>query len=357
MISPGAESAFRRATQRGDAASATNLGMLLEQRGDLAGAEAAYRRADERGDGNAAFNLGGLLAERNDLAGAEAAFKRADARGDAAGAFNLAVLLEDRDDLAGAEAAYRRARDRGARRAVADGRGRFGQSPGTPIGDRIVRPSPSARDRARRSPSRPPPVTQAARATGAQSRSASSRRSVSRPRWCRPWIEDSVRPIRSAISPGERPTRCRSMTTLRCSSGSASSATSRPQRHSRLDSSVWRVGAKTSSLRDRASLPQMIDRDVPSHPQDPGGERHRPRLVLLDGRDQLHEHLLRAVLGLVLLANNAQDVAVDVVLVADVKEANRLHVTRLCGRYSAVDCFVPVVVLERRAGAKSCVHS
>jgi tetratricopeptide (TPR) repeat protein len=86
--------------------------VLLEHRGDLAGAEEAYRRADERGDASAAFNLAGLLVERGDLEGAEEAYRRADERGDANAAFNLGVLLARRDDPEGAEAAYRRAAER-----------------------------------------------------------------------------------------------------------------------------------------------------------------------------------------------------------------------------------------------------
>jgi peptidoglycan hydrolase-like protein with peptidoglycan-binding domain len=97
---------------QGDAA-AFNLGLLLEERGDLAGAEAAYRRADQRGHGAAASNLGVLLEERGAPAEAEAAYRRADQRGDATAAFNLGVLLEERGDPAGAEAAYRRADQRG----------------------------------------------------------------------------------------------------------------------------------------------------------------------------------------------------------------------------------------------------
>jgi tetratricopeptide (TPR) repeat protein len=108
----GAEEAFRRADERGHSGGASNLGVLLEKRGDLEGAEQAYRRADDRGEANAAFNLGGLLAERGDLEGAEEAFRRADERGDANAAFNLGVLLEQRDDARGAEAAYLRAADR-----------------------------------------------------------------------------------------------------------------------------------------------------------------------------------------------------------------------------------------------------
>jgi peptidoglycan hydrolase-like protein with peptidoglycan-binding domain/Flp pilus assembly protein TadD len=110
----GAESAYRRADQRGDASGAFNLGVLLEQSGDLAGATAAYQRADRRGESAAACNLGVLLEEQGELTGAESAFRRADQRGDAGGAFNLGVLLEQTGDLTGAVAALRRAGERGS---------------------------------------------------------------------------------------------------------------------------------------------------------------------------------------------------------------------------------------------------
>ena len=141
-----AELDYRSADQRGDAVAASNLGVILERRGDLAGAEAAYRRADARGSAEGAFNLAGLLLERGDAdagmaalhradlrgdaaaaatlglllvekgdeAGACDAYSRADERGDAGAAVNLGVLLERRGDLAGAEAAYRRADARGS---------------------------------------------------------------------------------------------------------------------------------------------------------------------------------------------------------------------------------------------------
>jgi tetratricopeptide (TPR) repeat protein len=95
----GAEAAFRRADERGDALAAHNLGVLLKKRGDLAGAEAAFRRADERGNASGAKALGGLLLERGDLAGAEAAWRQGDQRGDASSAYNLGRLLEIRGDL------------------------------------------------------------------------------------------------------------------------------------------------------------------------------------------------------------------------------------------------------------------
>jgi tetratricopeptide (TPR) repeat protein len=111
----GAEAAYRRADERGHADGAYNLGLLLAERGDLDGAEAAYRRADERGDAGGASNLGVLLQkERGDMDGAEAAYRRADKRGYADGAYNLGVLLQkERGDMDGAEAAYQRADERG----------------------------------------------------------------------------------------------------------------------------------------------------------------------------------------------------------------------------------------------------
>lgn len=102
------------AAVNGDATAAFNLGVVLEERGDLAGAEAAFRRADERGHGAAASNLGLLLEERGASAQAEAAYRRAVGRGDATAAFNLGGVLEERGELAGAEAAYRRADERGS---------------------------------------------------------------------------------------------------------------------------------------------------------------------------------------------------------------------------------------------------
>ena len=60
--------------------------------------------------------------------------------------------------------------------------------------------------------------------------------------------------------------------------------------------------------------------------QQPGGERDSAAVVLDDHRHQLREHLLRDVFGLVVVADDAADVAVDVVGVAHVQEAQRLLV-------------------------------
>jgi Flp pilus assembly protein TadD len=116
----GAEAAWRRGDERGDAVAAFNLGILLRQRGDVEGAEAAYRRGDERGDADAAFNLGVLLHARGDVEGAEALWRRVDEQGHAAAAFNLGVLLEERGDVDGAEAAYRRGDERGQSSAASN---------------------------------------------------------------------------------------------------------------------------------------------------------------------------------------------------------------------------------------------
>jgi peptidoglycan hydrolase-like protein with peptidoglycan-binding domain len=105
----GAEEAYRRADERGDAGGAFHLGRLLAERGQLAAAAAAYRRADRRGEPAAATNLGVMLEQEGDLAGAAAAYRRASERGHAPGAVNLGRLLARHHDVVGAEAAYRRA--------------------------------------------------------------------------------------------------------------------------------------------------------------------------------------------------------------------------------------------------------
>jgi peptidoglycan hydrolase-like protein with peptidoglycan-binding domain/tetratricopeptide (TPR) repeat protein len=115
----GAISAYRRADQRGDATATSNLARLLANRGDDREAADLFSRAEQQGDANAAANLGALLERRGDLSGAEAAYRRADARGDADGAHNLGEMLETRGDLDEATAAYRRADQRGDRAAAA----------------------------------------------------------------------------------------------------------------------------------------------------------------------------------------------------------------------------------------------
>jgi len=117
----GAKAAWQRAIDSGhpEAApgAAYNLGVLLEEQGDLEGAKAAWQRAIDSGHADqaprAARNLGVLLQKQGDLAGAKAAYQRAIDSGhpEAApkAAYNLGVLLEEQGDLAGAKAAYQRA--------------------------------------------------------------------------------------------------------------------------------------------------------------------------------------------------------------------------------------------------------
>ena len=95
----GAERAFRRADQSGNARAACNLGVLLAGRGDFAEAELPTCGPNSGAMRSPSCNLGLLLEERGDLAGAEHAFRRADQRGDAIGSFNLGRLLEQRGDL------------------------------------------------------------------------------------------------------------------------------------------------------------------------------------------------------------------------------------------------------------------
>jgi hypothetical protein len=100
-----AEAAYRRATDRGYGAAATNLGVLLEEHGDLDEAEAAYRRAVEDGVAAASFNLGVMLEERGERAAAEEAYRRAEERGDAdvANIARAALLdLSEEPETAGA---------------------------------------------------------------------------------------------------------------------------------------------------------------------------------------------------------------------------------------------------------------
>ncbi len=89
--------------------------MLLEARHAINQAADAYRRATDRGHDGAASNLGILLEEQGQLAAAEAAYRKADQRGDAAGAFNLGACMEEQGNLTAAYHAYHRAEQRGNR--------------------------------------------------------------------------------------------------------------------------------------------------------------------------------------------------------------------------------------------------
>jgi len=89
---------YRRATSAGHAPAHTNLGILLEHRGDGIGAEDAYRSGLEGGDAGAAYNLGVLLYRRGDDDGARTALTQAEELGheDAA---HLRDRLDDDPDV------------------------------------------------------------------------------------------------------------------------------------------------------------------------------------------------------------------------------------------------------------------
>jgi tetratricopeptide (TPR) repeat protein len=88
---------YRRAAKGGHAAAHTNIGILLEHTGDGIGAEDAYRSGIEGDDASAAFNLGVLLYRRGDDEGARDAFTRAQELGDEDAVGALDTLDDDPD--------------------------------------------------------------------------------------------------------------------------------------------------------------------------------------------------------------------------------------------------------------------
>jgi Flp pilus assembly protein TadD len=99
------ELAHGRADGSGAGTGSFNLGVMLQQQGDVGGAIAAYKRAEQRGDPDAAFNLGVILYESGDLDGAEASWRRSVQRGHTLAAANLEFLLRRRHELDAAAAA------------------------------------------------------------------------------------------------------------------------------------------------------------------------------------------------------------------------------------------------------------
>ncbi len=103
--------AWRRAAALDHADAMSNLGVLLEERGDIDGedgAEAWWRRAAALDHADAMYNLGVLLKERGDIDGedgAEAWYRRAAALDHADAMSNLGVLLNERGDIDGEDGA------------------------------------------------------------------------------------------------------------------------------------------------------------------------------------------------------------------------------------------------------------
>jgi len=111
--------------------------------------------------------------------------------------------------------------------------------------------------------------------------------------------------------------------------------------------------------RDRATLAHVVDGDVPRHAQDPRGERNLAGLVLVEVGQQLREHVLRDVLCLVVVAQQAGHVAVDVVGVTDVEKAQRLLVALLGAGHRACNeaARLGVVVKAGRAPEMTFEHA
>ena len=173
---------------------------------------------------------------------------------------------------------------------------------------------------------RPPSM----RTAGAHSRSARVVRSAPRPRWCRPWIEGSLLPIRLGDLAGGEAHEVAQHDDLALLLGE------RLERLAQRDRRLLRVAEVLALVEladllagDRAAGAHVVDRDVARDPEDPGGERHGALLVLRQHHHQLREDVLRDVLGLVVVADDRPDVAVDVVGVADVQEAEGLLVAGL----------------------------
>jgi tetratricopeptide (TPR) repeat protein len=117
--SPVAKKAWSKAAKSGDAdaapVGAANLGILMEEQGNVARAQTAFRRAIDSGHADAApraaFRLGMLLSDEGDMEGAKATLQRAIDSGHAevapAAVGLLGIWLAEEGDAEGAKSAYR----------------------------------------------------------------------------------------------------------------------------------------------------------------------------------------------------------------------------------------------------------
>ncbi|MGW4371536.1 tetratricopeptide repeat protein, partial [Nocardia takedensis] len=115
---PAATTLFRKAAEAGHGGAMINLGVLLEQRGDLVEAESWYRIAADAGHAGAMNNLALLLEQRGDLVEAESWYRIAAEIGDSEAMVSLGVLLERRGDVVEAESWWRKAVEAGNSRAM-----------------------------------------------------------------------------------------------------------------------------------------------------------------------------------------------------------------------------------------------
>jgi tetratricopeptide (TPR) repeat protein len=95
----GAERCWRQGADNGDIAAMVLLGALLSNRGDLEGAEGWWRQAADNGSIDAVSHLGTLLRNRGDLEGAERCWRQAAGNGDTDSMVLLGALLQARGDL------------------------------------------------------------------------------------------------------------------------------------------------------------------------------------------------------------------------------------------------------------------
>lgn len=101
---------LRFADESGDCEGSRELGLALEEIGDLKGAEEAFRRSDQRASPSGSLALGLFMRDkRGHMKAAETAFRRAEQRGHPKGALNLIDLYVDRDDAVAANQMRERA--------------------------------------------------------------------------------------------------------------------------------------------------------------------------------------------------------------------------------------------------------
>jgi Flp pilus assembly protein TadD len=113
-----AEQWYRKAANAGDPTAMTNLGTLLEERGDAGQAEQWYRKAANAGQPTAMTNLGALLREQGETGQAEQWYRKAANAGHLPAMTNLGVLLHKQGDAGQAEQWYRKAADAGQPEAM-----------------------------------------------------------------------------------------------------------------------------------------------------------------------------------------------------------------------------------------------
>lgn len=108
-----AEQLVRAAADTGHTIAMTNLGVLLEVRGETGEAEPLLRAAADTGYTPAMFSLGVLLARRGGTGEAEPLIRAAADTGRTLARFSLGVVLEQLGETGEAERWYRTAADRG----------------------------------------------------------------------------------------------------------------------------------------------------------------------------------------------------------------------------------------------------